>query len=57
MMDIDNMAPDELRRRLREALAEVEELKKRLSPPPAAAGSAGTWTVTVNEAWAVWRGT
>jgi len=30
--DIDNMAPDELRRRLRDALAEIEALKRRLTP-------------------------
>ena len=31
-MNIDDMPPDELRRRLREALEEIEGLKRRLMP-------------------------
>ena len=31
-MNIDDMTPDELRRRLREALEEIEGLKRRLMP-------------------------
>jgi hypothetical protein len=30
-MDIDNMTPDELRRRLRDALEELEQMKRRLA--------------------------
>lgn len=36
MVDIDSMTPDELRRRLRDALRANEELRRRLEPRPSA---------------------
>jgi hypothetical protein len=35
-MDVDSMQPDELRRRLRDALSENEALKRRLRERPSA---------------------
>jgi hypothetical protein len=51
-LDIDSMPPDELRRRLRDALLEVEALKTRVSPPPVAA-TAGGFVIAVRDFWAV----
>lgn len=57
-MNIDDMTPDELRRRLRDALAELENLKRRLEPE----STTNEYTLTHNgtgyrivEAWRVPR--
>ena len=57
-MDIDNMPPDELRRRLREALIENERLKKDFENL-ALIGYRVPATPPVNEVGKVdlWRGT
>lgn len=53
-MDIDSMAPDELKRRLREALAEIEYLKRALVET-VAEREPKAWIVTVTPEWKVER--
>jgi hypothetical protein len=47
-MDIDNMTPDELRRALRDALAENEALKRRLTPGVHVLAN-DRWSVTLSD--------
>jgi hypothetical protein len=49
--DIDAMPPDELRRRLRDALAENEALRRRLENGTKV--TINGWSVKVDEAWKV----
>ncbi len=51
-MNIDTMTPDELRRALRDALAEVEALKRRLAPGVHLRAN-DRWTVTMTDVYEV----
>jgi hypothetical protein len=51
-MDIDSMTPDELRRALRDALAENEALKRRLAPGTHVIKN-DRWSVTMTDVYEV----
>jgi len=54
MLNIDEMTPDELRRRLRDALNENESLRRRLENNTSiVTDGSGRWTSTLDMAWKV----